>query len=200
MHNIVFFSLTNASVLYCCSVLAFHPCRYPLQLMLSNKNRLDKLRLIAAVGRMVPALHQEQAVYEVDCRAYLPRPLPYTEGMHTGCHPALFERVVQDPNFRDLLQEIRVHIEDDLEMKRTNVGLLLCDELGRHGSVAIGKALAECIVADPLCTLGTVHILADQHSDTYCGVCARCEFWTRRWTSRNMSVRAVWDMWFKPAE
>jgi hypothetical protein len=167
--------------------------------MLSG-NRLDKDRLIAAVGRQVPALQQEQSIYDLDCRGYLPKSLPYTEGMHTGCHPALFERVVQHSSFRQLLVDVRDRLHDDKDMQRCTVGLLLCDDLGRHGSVAIGKALAECIVADPVCTLGTVHILADQHSDTYCGVCARCEFWTRRWTSRNMSVRAVKEMWFNTAE
>jgi hypothetical protein len=168
--------------------------------MLTNKHALDRERLIAAVGKMVPALHQDQHVYDVDCRAFLPRGLPYAEGMHTGCHPALFERVVRDPSFETLLKLIRDQIEDDVEMERSVVGVLLCDELGRHGSVAIGKALAECIVADRQCTLGTVHILANQHSEAYCGVCARCEFWTRRWTSRNMAVRFVTDMWMTPAE
>ncbi len=167
---------------------------------MTSGNRLDKDRLIAAVGRQVPALQQEQSIYDLDCREYLPKSLPYTEGMHTGCHPALFERVVQHSSFRQLLVDVRDRLHDDKDMQRSTVGLLLCDDLGRHGSVAIGKALAECIVADPVCTLGTVHILADQHSDTYCGVCARCEFWTRLWTSRNMSVQAVKEMWFNTAE
>jgi hypothetical protein len=175
------------------------PCRYPLKLMVSE-NTLDKDRLIAAVGRLVPALHQDKSIYAVDCRGCLPKDLPYAEGMHTGCHPALFERVVKHSRFSGILEGVRDSIHDDQEMQRGKVGVLLCDELGRHGSVAIGKALAECIVADPVCALGTVHILADQHSDTYCGVCARCEFWTRRWTSRNQNVRAVKEMWFSPAE
>ena len=92
--------------------------------MLSD-NRLDKDRLIAAVGRLVPALQQEQSIYEVDCRGYLPKSLPYREGMHTGCHPALFERVVQHSSFPQLLVEVRDRIHDDKEMQRTNVGLLL---------------------------------------------------------------------------
>jgi hypothetical protein len=175
------------------------PCRYELGKMLASK-RLDKDKLIAAVGQQVPALLQEQSVYDIDCRRYLPRPLPYTEGMHTGCHPTLFNRVVRHENFQRQIEEIRDHLEDDKDMSQTNVAVMLCDDLGRHGSMAIGKALAECIAADPTYTLGTVHILADQHSETYCGVCARCEFWSRRWTSRNQAVRAVKEVWFTPSE
>jgi hypothetical protein len=167
--------------------------------MLISKD-LDKDLLLAAVGQQVPALLQEQSVYEIDCRGYLPRPLPYNEGMHTGCHPNLFSRVVKQENFRRHLEEIKGYLEDDKDMDRTNVSVMLCDDLGRHGSMAIGKALAECIAADPMYTLGTVHILADQHSETYCGVCARCEFWSRRWTSRNQDVKATKEMWFTPSE
>jgi hypothetical protein len=175
------------------------PCRYSLGQMLTSQS-FDKELLLAAVGQQVPALFLEQSVYEIDCRQYLPRPLPYNEGMHTGCHPNLFSRVVKQENFRSQLEEIKLLLEDDKDMERTNVSVMLCDDLGRHGSMAIGKALAECIAADPTYTLGTVHILADQHSETYCGVCARCEFWSRRWTSRNQAVKAIKEMWFTPSE
>jgi hypothetical protein len=175
------------------------PSRYGLGQMLTSQ-RLDKDLLLAAVGQQVPALLLEQFVYDIDCRRYLQRALPYNEGMHTGCHPNLFSRVVTQENFRRQLEELKGLLENDKDMHRTNVSVMLCDDLGRHGSMAIGKALAECIAADPTYTLGTVHILADQHSETYCGVCARCEFWSRRWTSRNQAVRAIKEMWFAPSE
>jgi hypothetical protein len=175
------------------------PCRYILGQMLTS-TRLDRDRVLAAVGQQVPALLQEQAVYQFDCRRYLPRALPYREGMHTGCHPNLFRRVVEHVDFRRQLEEIKGNLRNDKEMDRTNVSVMLCDDLGRHGSMAIGKALAECIAADPTYTLGTVHILADQHAKTYCGVCARCEFWSRRWISRNQAVKAIKGMWFAPSE
>jgi hypothetical protein len=175
-------------------------CRYALGRMLTQDQGLDKELLMAAVGQQVPALLLEQCVYDIDCRKYLPRDLPYNEGMHTGCHPGLFSRVVKHKDFEDQLRELKRQLDDDNDMERTHVSVMLCDDLGRHGSMAMGKALAECIVADPTYTLGTVHILADQHSETYCGVCARCEFWSRRWTSRNEAVRAVKVMWFSPPE
>ncbi len=111
--------------------------------------------------------------------------------MHTGCHPALFNRVVRHGSFAALLLSIRRLLEDDKAMQRSSASLMLCDAAGRHGSMSIAKALAECIASDPRLALGTVHIQADQHSEAYCGVCARCEFWTRRWTSRNTAVKAV---------
>jgi hypothetical protein len=96
--------------------------------------------------------------------------------MHTGSHPTLFNRVVRNVNFQRQIEEIREHLENDKAMRQTNVAVMLCDDLGRHGLMAIGKALPECIASDPTYTLGTVLILADQHSETYCVVCARCEF------------------------
>jgi hypothetical protein len=161
---------------------------------------LDRDLLIATVGRHVPALHQGQVIYTIDCRRFLARALPYEEGMHTGCHPALFNRVVRHGSFPAVLLSIRSLLEDDKEMQRSSVSLMLCDAAGRHGSMSIAKALAECIASDPSLALGTVHILADQHSEAYCGVCARCEFWTRRWNSRNMAVKDVKELWFGPPE
>jgi hypothetical protein len=189
--------LLQATCIAALSMNCIYPCRYGLSMMLQNRT-WDKNLLIAAVGTQLPALHQSQSVHDIDCRSFLPPPLQYLEGMHTGCHPALFERVVRMENFRDLLAKLRVNIDNDNAGKRSNIAVLLCDKLGRHGSMAVGKALAECIVADPDCTLGSVNILADQHSESYCGVCARCEFWTRRWTSRNAAVRMVKQMWFDP--
>ncbi len=124
-----------------------------------------------------------------------------------ACTPAvtlpgrtLFDRAVNNPGFVDQFDSVRVLIDDDKDMKRQAVSVMLCDDLGRHGSMAIGKALAECIAADPTHTLGTAHILADQHSEAYCGVCARREFWSRRWTSRSQAVKAIKEMWFTPSE
>jgi hypothetical protein len=163
-----------------------------------EKDARRRALLVATVGRHVPALHQAQVIYAIDCRQFLDRALPYHEGMHTGCHPALFERVVKHNRFTPLLMRIRGQIEDDKEMDRSSVSYLLCDAAGRHGSMSIAKALAECVASDTRLALGTVHILADQHSEAYCGVCARCEFWTRRWHSRNLLVKDVKTLWFGP--
>ena len=162
--------------------------------------QLDRDLLIATVGRHVPALLDGQLIYTFDCRQFLPTALPYEEGMHTGCHPALFNRVVRHRNFSALMFKVRSLLEDDKEMQRSSVSLMLCDAAGRHGSMSIAKALAECIASDSSLALGTVHILADQHSEAYCGVCARCEFWTRRWSSRNIAVKDVKELWFGPSE
>jgi hypothetical protein len=162
--------------------------------------QLDIDLLNATVGRHVPALLDGQLIYTFDCRPFLPPALPYEEGMHTGCHPALFNRVVMHKNFSPLMLRVRSLLQDDKEMQRSSVSLMLCDAAGRHGSMSIAKALAECIASDSSLALGTVHILADQHSEAYCGVCARCEFWTRRWSSRNIAVKDVKELWFGPSE
>jgi hypothetical protein len=185
------------ALLLCACISHFGRCQ--LDEMLKGTT-LDEELLIAAVGRQFPAIHSDQSVYCIDCRQYLRRPLAYAEGMHTGCHPTLFDRAVNSPGFVDHFDSIRVSIDDDKDMKRQAVSVMLCDDIGRHGSMAMGKAVAECIAADPNCNLGTVHILADQHSDSYCGVCARCEFWTRRWISRNRTVKNLRERWFRPPE
>jgi hypothetical protein len=170
-----------------------------LKQMLDAKN-LDRELLVAAVSRHVPALKQDAINYVIDCRRFVPRELPYEEGMHTGCHPAIFNRVVRHDDFSDHLLAIRSRLADDMEMSRTSVSILLCDDAGRHGSMSVAKALAECIVFDSRIALGTVHILADQHAESCCRVCARCEFWTRRWITRNVCVKHVRQLWNGPDE
>ncbi len=152
-----------------------------------------------AVQKLVPALRSMDAGYDIDCRTLLPSKLDYSEGMHTGCHPALFKRVVRQPQFLEILKGVKSSLEDDFEMSRKNVAVLLCDVNGRHAAMAVGKALAECIAADQRFSLGTVHILTNQDTGNSCGVCARCEFWTRRWASRNIAVNAVKAVWIEQA-
>ena len=152
-----------------------------------------------AVQKLVPALRSMDAGYDIDCRTLLPSKLDFSEGMHTGCHPALFKRVVRQPQFAEILNGVKSNLEDDLEMSRKSVALLVCDVNGRHAAMAVGKALAECIAADQRFSLGTVHILTNQDTGNSCGVCARCEFWTRRWASRNSAVNAVKAVWIEQA-
>jgi hypothetical protein len=186
------------SVLLLCVHTAFL-CRYNLQQM-NNADKWDGELLKHAVMRLVPALTNVDCLYDVDCRALLPPKLPFMEGMHTGCHPALFKRVVCHPTFAINLKSIQGAMEDDRDMKRKSMALLVCDVNGRHAAMAFGKAFAECIVADPHYSLGIVHILTNQVTGNSCGVCARCEFWTRRWASRNSAVKAVKDLWFDLAQ
>ena len=160
----------------------------------------DSQLLKHAVSRLVPALRNVDDSYDIDCRALLPEKLDFAEGMHTGCHPALFKRVVQAPQFAEILKSIKASLEDDRDMSRKSVALLVCDVNGRHAAMAVGKAFAECIAADQKFSLGIVHILANQDTGNSCGVCARCEFWTRRWASRNSAVHAVKAVWFEHAQ
>ena len=110
------------------------------------------------------------AGYDIDCRALMPSKLEFSEGMHTGCHPALFKRVVRAPQFAEILKGVKSNLEDDLEMSRKSVALLVCDVNGRHAAMAVGKAFAECIAADQKFSLGTVHILTNQDTVNSCGV------------------------------
>ena len=167
--------------------------------MIKN-GRYDQRVIMNAVAKVVPAIKDAEVLYDIDCRDWLPKGLSYIEGMHTGCHPALFNRVVRHDGFAGTLLAIRGQLTDDMEMSRTTVSVLMCDDAGRHASMSVAKALAECIAFDVRFALGSVHILADQHSEAYCGVCARCEFWTRRWISRNTAVKQVKELWFGPAE
>ena len=160
----------------------------------------DQKLLKQAVARLMPALLNADATYEIDCRPLLASKLEFAEGMHTGCHPALFQRVVMEREFAETLRQVKRALVDDMEMSRTSAALLVCDVNGRHAAMAVGKAFAEYIAADQKFSLGTVHILTNQDTGNSCGVCARCEFWTRRWASRNSAVNAVKAVWFEQAQ
>jgi hypothetical protein len=175
------------------------PNRFNLKQMMLTP-RWDKDMLVKANKRMVPALNAADAIYDVGCRSFLNANLEYREGMHSGCHPALFQRVVTHTDFPQVLRSMKETMTDDYSMSRRNMALLLCDVTGRHAAMAVGKAFAECFVSDPDVSLGTVHVLANQDTGNSCGICARCEFWTRRWTSRNNAVAAVKAVWFEEKE
>jgi hypothetical protein len=167
---------------------------------MTKAGKYDQRVIKNAVAKVVPAINDADVLYDIDCRDWLPKGLSYIEGMHTGCHPELFNRIVTHADFPLCLTDIKANMEEDRTMSRKNMAMLVCDLNGRHSAMAVAKAFAECIVADPGFSLGTVHILANQYSEGFCGVCARCEFWTRRWMARNSAVQAVKDVWFGRAE
>lgn len=127
-----------------------------------------------------------------DCRA-MDVPDQDDHRVHFGTHPALFRKYWTQgcftPHIRLLTQKLS-------ECRRTNVRTLtvvVFDEKGRWSAMAVGKAIAEIALRSPGLTMQRVSLFT-HHSDWDCGMCDKCEFWSRKWRTSNQTALDIYRL------
>jgi hypothetical protein len=114
--------------------------------------------------------------------------------MHLGTHPGMFSWFGAMPEFARALHLVQTTLYDRRPAGGAIVVVAL-DRNGRHASAAFAKLLAECVLFDPSVSLGTITFLDEIMKETSCGVCNRCEFWSRKWRMRNDTMGAAIQVW-----
>jgi len=161
-----------------------------------NTTELPSNTVLAALKDAWPNYYQHDQKVEcvLTCISF-PEPESQDQKLHTGLHPSLFKNYVSmNVKFGDLLEFAHSVLEKRRAEGKTMCTFYCVDRLGRHGSCAMAKALAEIVLADESLTLGRVFLTANLWSIER-GPCECCGFWTKKFRVKNEDVSAVLTQW-----
>ena len=172
--------------------------RHTLRELVRNPNtkELPSNIVLAALKDAWPNYyrHDQKVECVLNCISF-PELESQNQKLHTGLHPSLLQKYVSmNVKFGNLLKFAHSVLEKHRAEGKTMCTFYCVDSLGRYGSCAVAKALAEIVWADESLTLGRVSTTANRRL-VECGPCECCGFWTQKFRVKNEAVSAVLTQW-----
>jgi len=158
---------------------------------------LDMVMAANAVQDALPsasvAVSTTSCTLVFDCRD-VPQPTSADATFHTGLHPQFFSDFSKTAKVAKLIREVQTGLGACQQRGKTHLNFVFVDVTGRFGALACAKAIAECLLAEPLLSLTRITVIRSE-PDWSCNECSRCLFWDRKWNNKNIAVNSIVQKW-----
>ena len=184
------------------------PCRPPISVVahalvcrkkcngLAKYNFWDAAEVDRAVRQCIDV--RQGRLLCVDCRP-LYNPVDKAHRCHLGTHPANFGPIVYHQDFTKVVKPAALAMKQAYQQATADgeqLTLVFLCKSGRHRSVACARVAAEvAVIHNPFRFASIMDLTPMSMTSQQCGECAACEFWSKKWDSRNKALAHAVGLW-----